>query len=170
VTQEGSDWPPGAWVVSRCSLAPPVDSKAPSLHYGRYMLARGTAALVGPAHALLRIGAGLLFFQHGLQKIFGLLGGFGGTTGGTAPLASLMGVAGIFELLGGVLLVLGLWTRPVAVVLMGQMLSAFLIAHAPRGGWPIQNGGELPLLYACVFVFLAAAGAGPVSVDSRERP
>jgi putative oxidoreductase len=125
-----------------------------------------TAALMPPVHALLRIGAGLLFLQHGLQKMFGLLGGFGGTPGATAPLASLLGVAGIFELVGGVLLVLGLWTRPVAVVLLGQMLGALLIVHLPRGGWPIQNGGELPLLFGLVFAFLAVAGAGPVSVDS----
>jgi putative oxidoreductase len=80
-----------------------------------------------------------------------------------------MGVAGVLEVAGGVLLALGLWTRPVAFVLLGQMLVAFLIAHLPRGGWPIQNGGELPLLFALVFAFLAAAGAGPVSVDALAR-
>ena len=126
-------------------------------------LSRTAAALTAPAHALLRIGAGLLFLQHGLQKIFGLLGG------PTVPLASLLGVAGILELVGGVLLIVGLWTRPVAFVLMGEMLVAFLIAHLPRGGWPVQNGGELPLLYAVVFVFLATAGAGPASID-QTRP
>jgi putative oxidoreductase len=128
-------------------------------------LSEAAAALTRPAHALLRIGAGLLFLQHGLQKMFGMLGGFG-APGATAPLASLMGAAGILELAGGVLLVLGLWTRPVAFVLLGQMLVAFLVAHLPRGGWPIENGGELPLLFALVFTFLAAAGAGPASVDA----
>jgi len=130
-------------------------------------LSRTAAGLTGPAHALLRIGAGLLFLQHGLQKIFGLLGG------SAVPLGSLLGVAGILELVGGVALALGLWTRPVAFVLMGEMLVAFLIAHFPKGGWPIQNGGELPLLYALVFAFLAAAGSGPASLDARrpaERP
>jgi putative oxidoreductase len=129
-------------------------------------LSEAAAALTRPAHALLRIGAGLLFLQHGLQKIFGMLGGFGGTPGATAPLTSLMGAAGILELAGGVLLVLGLWTRPVAFVLLGQMLVAFLVAHLPSGGWPIENGGEIPLLFALVFTFLAAAGAGPSSVDA----
>ena len=132
---------------------------------------RAAAALVPPLHALLRLGAGLLFLQHGLQKTFGLLGGFGDTPGATAPLGSLLGVAGILEVVGGTLLVLGLWTRPVAVVLLGQMLGALLIAHLPQGGWPIQNGGELPLLFALVFAFLGAAGAGPASIDERRsRP
>lgn len=128
-------------------------------------LSRAAAALVPFAHALLRVGAGAQFLQHGLQKMFGLLGGFGGTPGATAPLTSLLGVAGIIEVAGGVLLVLGLWTRPVAVVLLGHMVAAYLIAHAPQGGWPIENGGELALLYALVFAFLAAAGAGPASLD-----
>ena len=132
-------------------------------------LSKAAAALTRPAHALLRIGAGLLFLQHGLQKMFGMLGGFGGTPGATAPLASLMGAAGILEVAGGMLLVLGLWTRPVAFVLLGQMLVAFLVAHLPRGGWPIENGGELPLLFALVFTFIAAAGAGPASVDALAR-
>ena len=125
-------------------------------------LSRRAAALARPAHALLRIGAGLLFLLHGLQK-FGVLAGSG------VPLGSRLGLAGVLELLGGTLLVLGLWTRPVAFVLVGEMLAAFLMVHFPRGGWPLQNGGELPLLYALVFAFLAAAGAGPASVDALMR-
>lgn len=119
------------------------------------------------AVAILRIGAGLLFMQHGLQKLFGLFGGMG-APGATAPLASLMGVAGILELGGGLLLVLGLFVRPVALILAVEMIWAFVQAHLPRGGAPIQNGGELALLYALVFMFLAARGAGPVSVDARQ--
>ena len=124
----------------------------------------GVAGLADSAHALLRVGAGLLFLQHGLQKLFGLLGGT------PVPLSSMLGVAGLIEVVGGTLLVLGLWTRPVALVLAGEMAAAFVIAHLPRGGWPIQNGGELPLLYVLVFLFLAAAGAGPASLDSARRP
>jgi putative oxidoreductase len=124
----------------------------------------GPAGLADSAHALLRVGAGLLFLQHALQKLFGLLGGT------PVALSSMMGAAGIIELVGGALLVLGLWTRPVAFVLAGEMAAAFLIAHLPRGGWPIQNGGELPLLYVLIFLFLAAAGAGPASVDAARRP
>lgn len=122
---------------------------------------RPIASITEGAHALLRVGAGLLFLQHGLQKLFGLLGGT------VVPLASLMGVAGILELVGGALLVVGLWTRPVALVLALEMLGAFAIAHLPRGGWPIENGGELPLLYAVVFLLLAAWGPGPASLDAR---
>ncbi|MEJ7811357.1 MAG: DoxX family protein [Gemmatimonadaceae bacterium] len=139
---------------------------------------RGTGGLIdalGPAtHALLRIGAGVLFLQHGLQKLFGLLGGFG-APGGTADLGSQFGVAGILELGGGILIILGVLVRPVAFILVLEMLSALVIAHLPRGGWPVQNGGELPLLYALIFAFLAANGAGPLSLDSpffssrRER-
>jgi putative oxidoreductase len=120
------------------------------------------------ALAILRIGAGLLFMQHGLQKLFGMLGGFGGTPGATAPLDSLMGVAGILELVGGALLVAGLFVRPVALILAAEMVIAFFQAHLPQGGMPFQNGGELALLYALVFAFLAARGAGPVSVDARR--
>jgi putative oxidoreductase len=118
--------------------------------------------LAPAAHALLRIGAGLLFLQHGLQKLFGLLGGT------AVPLDSMMGVAGLIEMAAGVLLVLGLWTRPVAFVVACEMVAAFVIAHLPRGGWPVENGGEVPLLYLLIFLFLAAAGAGPAGIDSRE--
>jgi len=131
--------------------------------------AAGTLASLGPiAHAVLRIGAGLLFMEHGLQKLFGMFGGFGGTPGATAPLASQMGLAGILETGGGLLLVLGLFTRPVAFLLAGEMLVAYFQAHFPRGGWPLENGGELPLLYVVVFLFLAANGAGPASLDARR--
>jgi len=111
-------------------------------------------------HFALRVGAGLLFLQHGLQKLVGL---FGATP---VRLDSQLGVAGILELVGGSLLVLGVLTRPVAAVLTLEMLIAFFKVHAPRGGWPIQNGGELPLLFALIFLFLAGHGAGPVSVDA----
>lgn len=124
-------------------------------------------ALAPAAKALLRIGAGLLFMQHGLQKLFGMFGGMGGT-GGTAELMSRMGLAGVLETFGGLLIVIGLLTRPVAVVLMLEMIAAYFIAHLPRGGWPIQNGGELALLYALVWAFFAANGAGPYSLDERR--
>lgn len=124
-------------------------------------------ALAPAAKALLRIGAGLLFMQHGLQKLFGMFGGMGGT-GDTAELMSRMGLAGVLETFGGLLIVIGLLTRPVAVVLMLEMIAAYFIAHLPRGGWPIQNGGELALLYALVWAFFAANGAGPYSLDERR--
>jgi putative oxidoreductase len=128
-----------------------------------------SSSLAGAAHFVLRAGAGLLFMEHGLQKLFGAFGGFGGTPGATAPIASMMGFAGILELIGGALLVLGLLTRFVGAILMFEMLYAYATAHMPHGGWPIQNGGELALLYACVFFYLATHGAGPASVDNSIR-
>lgn len=120
----------------------------------------------GPtALAILRIGAGLLFMQHGVQKLFGWLGGFGGEPGATAELFSLMGLAGVLETFGGLLIVLGLLTRPVAVILAIEMVVAFFMAHFPQGGFPVQNNGELPLLYALVFILLAALGPGAANLD-----
>jgi putative oxidoreductase len=120
-------------------------------------------------HALLRIATGILFMQHGLQKLFGMLGGFGGTPGATADLATRMGLAGMLEFGGGLLLVLGLFVHPVAAILCLEMLAAYAMAHFPQGGWPIQNGGELALLFGAVFLYLAVAGAGPVSLDNWIR-
>ncbi len=137
--------------------------EAPAAPRGTYARDFTPAAL-----AILRIGAGLLFMQHGLQKLFGLLGGFGGMPGGTAPLASLMGLAGVLELVGGALIVAGLFVRPVGLILAAEMVVAYFYAHLPQGGAPVQNGGELALLYALVFGFLSARGAGPVSVDARR--
>lgn len=132
------------------------------------VIGRSTAVptLATVTHVTLRIGAGLLFMEHGLQKLFGM---FGGTV---MPLASQLGIAGVLELVGGILLVAGLLTRPVAVVLLAEMLVAYMQAHAPRGAWPVQNAGELALLYALVFAYLAANGPGPFSLDSviwRQR-
>jgi putative oxidoreductase len=144
-------------------MATTAPVETPVAPHGTYSRDFTPAAL-----AILRVGAGLLFMQHGLQKLFGLLGGFGGTPGGTAPLASLMGLAGVLELVGGVMLVAGLFVRPVALILAAEMVVAYFYSHMPQGGFPIQNGGELALLYALVFGFLAARGAGPVSVDARR--
>lgn len=118
-------------------------------------------------HATLRIVAGFLFMEHGIQKLFGLMGGFG-RPGATAPLLSQFGVAGVLELFGGLLILFGLFVRPVAFVLVIEMIVAFSIEHLPRGGWPIQNGGELALLYAIIFVFLMNNGAGPLSIDQLQ--
>lgn len=118
--------------------------------------------------ALLRVVTGLLLWQHGAQKLFGWLGGFGGEPGGTAPLTSLPGVAGVLEFFGGILIMLGLFTRPVAFVLSGLMAAAYFIAHAPRGFWPVVNQGELAALYCFVFLYLAARGGGRYSVDGAR--
>lgn len=118
---------------------------------------------------LLRIVSGLLFMQHGAQKLFGLLGGFGGEPGATAPLFSLLGLAGVLEFFGGLLIALGLLTRPVAFVLAGEMAVAYFRSHSPGGFWPILNRGELAALYAFVFLFFATHGAGSFSLDAVWR-
>jgi putative oxidoreductase len=118
------------------------------------------------AIAVLRIGAGLLFIEHGLQKLFGVMGGFGGA-GQTAPMGTRFGVAGILEFFGGLLIIVGLFTRPVAALLVAEMIVAFVLGHLPRGGWPVENQGELALLYALIFMLLAVGGGGAFSVDER---
>lgn len=120
----------------------------------------------GLTHAILRIGAGLLFFMHGAPKLFGWFGGMG-PDGGSAELVSLMGLAGVLEVFGGLLIAVGFLTRPVAVLLALEMLIAYFRAHMPQGPIPYSNGGELALLYLCVWIFLAGNGAGPASVDAR---
>ena len=114
-------------------------------------------------YALLRIVAGLLFSLHGVQKLFGALGGQ------AVELASQLGVAGIIELVGGVLIAIGLFTSPVAFIASGEMAAAYFLSHAPRGLWPIQNGGELAVLYCFVFLYFAAMGSGKWSVDSLRK-
>jgi putative oxidoreductase len=110
---------------------------------------------------LLRIVAGLLFWEHGAQKLFGW---FGGQPVG--QLLSQFGLAGILEFFGGILIILGLFTRPVAFLLAGEMAVAYFQVHAPNGLWPIMNRGEIVALYSFVFLFFAAHGAGPYSLDA----
>jgi putative oxidoreductase len=119
------------------------------------------------AHTLLRVMAGLLFAQHGAQKLFGLLGGFGPPPGGRVALVSVFGLAGVIEFFGGLMIALGILTRPIAFIAAGEMAVAYFTAHAPRGLWPILNQGEPAVLYCFVFLYLAAVGPGPYSVDAR---
>ena len=111
--------------------------------------------------SVLRIMSGLLLLQHGTTKYLSLPK----TSMSGADPASLSGIAGILELVLGAMLVAGLFTRPVAFVLSGLMAAAYFIAHAPRDFYPIVNGGELAALYCFVFLFLAAAGGGTISLD-----
>ena len=117
------------------------------------------------ALAALRVVSALMLAQHGVQKLLGEFGGYRGTPGATADLLSRSGVAGVLEIVGGLLLAIGLFTRPVAFVLSGLMAFAYFLVHAPKGFWPIMNGGELPALYCFVFLLIAAAGPGLASVD-----
>ncbi len=120
------------------------------------------------ALSLLRMVAGFTFSLHGLQKLFGLFGGMGGK-GATADLFSLVWVAGVLEGFGGLLIFIGLFTRPTAFILSGQMAVAYFMAHAPRSFWPLVNGGELAALYSFVFLYLVFAGPGPWSLDKTAR-
>lgn len=115
--------------------------------------------------SILRIITGLLFMQHGMQKLFGLIGGQ------PVPVMSMPGIAGVLEFFGGLLIAIGLFTRPVAFILAGEMAVSYFLIHAPRGFWPVINKGELAVLYCFVFLYMAFAGGGPWSVDAiRRRP
>ena len=124
------------------------------------------AWLPGATHALLRVFTGALFMQHGVQKLFGLLVDPARPWNGPPPMFSQFWFAGVLELFGGALIVLGLLTRPVAFLLSGEMAVAYFQAHFPRGFWPARNGGETVVLFCFVFLHLFAVGAGPFSVDA----
>ena len=125
-----------------------------------------TSRFTGPAHALLRIVTGLLFLEHGTSKLLDF-------PHVDMPMAVTVGslpwVAGVLELLGGLLIMVGLLTRPTAFILAGEMAVAYWMFHAPQSTFPIQNMGEAAILYCFIFLFLAAAGAGPWSVDGSLR-
>jgi len=115
-------------------------------------------------YALLRMVAGFLFFQHGLQKLFGIPG--------TQPPVDVMtqaGLAGIIELIGGTLIAIGLFTSPVAFIASGEMAVAYFQVHAPRAYWPMMNGGELAALFSFLFLYFAAVGSGKWSVDALRK-
>jgi len=110
---------------------------------------------------LLRIVAAILFMEHGAQKLLG----FPPSDHGSPELLSLLGVAGILELVGGFFILIGLFTRPIALLLSGEMAVAYWMAHAPRSIYPALNGGDAAILYCFIFLYLAAAGPGAFSVD-----
>jgi len=115
--------------------------------------------------SILRIVAALIFMEHGTQKLLG----FPVSERAAPELLSLSGIAGILELVGGALLVLGLFTRPVAFILSGEMAVAYWMAHAPQSFFPVNNGGDAAILYCFVFLYLFAAGGGPWSLDAWLR-
>lgn len=111
--------------------------------------------------SILRIVSALIFFAHGTQKLLGFP-----PSERVVEAFSLSWFAGVLELFGGALLVLGLFTRPVAFVLSGEMAFAYWIAHAPQSFFPVLNGGDAAILYCFVFLYLVLAGPGPWSVDA----
>jgi putative oxidoreductase len=110
--------------------------------------------------SLLRIITAFIFMEHGSMKLFGFPAPMGDIS-----LFSLMGLAGTLEVFGGLLILIGLFTRPVAFLLSGEMAFAYFMAHAPNGFWPVLNHGEPAALYCFIYLYLAAAGGGAWSVD-----
>ncbi len=127
--------------------------------YGMSWLARYESCL----RSVARIFIGFTFSLHGWQKFFGMFGGLGGTK---PPLSSMLGAAGAIETIGGALIILGLFTRPVAFLLAGEMAIGYFRTHAPRGFWPLTNGGELAVFYCFFFLWLSSAGPGRWSLDN----
>lgn len=115
--------------------------------------------------SILRFVTGFLFIWHGSQKLFN----YPESPKGAAALMSFMGFAGVLEFAGGLLILLGLFTRPAAFILSGTMAVAYFMAHAPAGFLPLVNKGELAVLYCFVFLFLAVAGGGTWSLDNLLR-
>jgi putative oxidoreductase len=118
--------------------------------------------------SILRIVAAFLFIQFGTAKLFGfpapIMPG-----GGTAPLGSLAWFASVLEAFGGLFLLIGLFTRPVAFLLSGEMAFAYFLGHAPQGFWPVLNQGHPAVLFCFVFLYISAAGPGPWSLDAMRR-
>jgi putative oxidoreductase len=114
-------------------------------------------------YALLRIVAGVLFAQHGAQKLFGVLGGQ------QVSITSQLGLAGAIELVGGLMIAAGVFTSVMAFIASGEMALAYFQRHAPRGLWPVQNGGELAALYCFIFLYIAARGNGVWSIQGGKR-
>lgn len=117
--------------------------------------------------SILRIVVAFLFIQVGTAKIFAFPAAIM-PGGGTAPAGSLPWIAGVLETVGGSLLLLGLFTRPVAFILSGEMAVAYFIGHAPQGFWPVLNQGAPAVFYCFLFLYLSAAGPGPWSLDARR--
>jgi putative oxidoreductase len=116
--------------------------------------------------SVLRIVAALLFFEHGTQKLFGYPPGQPYTG---FPNFSMLGIAGMIEVVGGFLLLVGLFTRPVAFIVCGEMAVGYFRAHAPRNFFPINNFGEITVALCFTFLYLSMAGGGPISLDRIIR-
>jgi len=117
----------------------------------------------GIFYAAMRVVLALIYMAHGLQKVFGMFGGH------AVPLHSLLGVAGVLELVLGALIALGLFTSWAAFIASGEMAVAYFRAHAPLGQWPIENHGELAVVLCFAFLYIASQGAGRLSVDAARR-
>jgi putative oxidoreductase len=122
----------------------------------------------GLSHAALRIVSGFLLACHGAQKLFGAFGGFPPGSGSHVEYAGLLGVAAVIELVGGALVALGVRAQLAAFICSGEMASAYFMAHQAKGLLPIQNGGELAVLFCFIFLFIACGGPGPFGLERRR--
>ena len=125
------------------------------------------ASWTGPLHAVLRIVAGLLLLEHGTSKYFNFPATEHFPNG--VEVFSLMGLAGALETIGGLLIILGLFTRVTAFVLTGFMAVAYFMAHAPQSFFPLINNGDAAILFCFIFLYFSAAGAGPYSLDANPK-
>jgi len=124
---------------------------------------------MGPQfQSLLRIVAAGMYMLHGTMKLFAFPASVMGDGGGTVALMSQFGAGGIIETFGGALLLVGLFTRPVAFLVAGEMAVVYWQFHFPRSGWPVMSGGEVPALYCFIFLFISAVGPGPWSIDAKR--
>lgn len=112
-------------------------------------------------HTLLRIVAGVIYMQHGVQKVASLLS--------HQPMGALQSVALVMETVGAAMIIVGLFTRIVTFLCSGEMAVAYFLFHFPRGFWPVQNHGETPVLLCFIFLYLSAVGGGPFSLDAVTR-
>ena len=126
------------------------------------MLRAPLARVSEPVYAVFRIVVGLLFAFHGAQKILGMFGGR------VAEIGTQPWTAGVIELVGGLLIAIGFLAGLAAFIASGEMAAAYFLAHAPRGTWPIQNQGELAAVYCFAFLYIAARGAGMLSIDGAR--
>jgi len=129
---------------------------------------KGSTHLSSYALSVLRVIAGFTFALYGAKLLFGAFGG-ADNAGHAAPLLSLFGLAGVLEFVGGTLIALGLFTRPAAFVLSGQMAVAFFLEHFPHGWNPVLNEGTAAVLYSFIFLYLSAAGGGPLAIERLFR-
>ena len=125
------------------------------------------ASWSGPLHAALRIMTGLLLLEHGTSKYFNFPPTEYFANG--VEIFSLMGLAGALEIIGGILIVLGLFTRLTAFVLAGELAAAYFMAHATQSFFPLLNQGESAILFCFIFLYFSAAGAGPYSLDANRK-
>jgi putative oxidoreductase len=130
---------------------------------GRPLKSSGLSRLTPYLLSVLRIVAAFVYTAHGTQKLFGVPG-----HPFHAPVfaATMIGAAGVIETIGGMAMLLGLFTRPVAFILSGQMAIAFFTQHWPNGFWPINNGGDLAVVFCFLWLFFCVAGPGPISLDA----